>query len=298
MKLFSFTKNVSLFIISMVCMSFAVQRTIAVSGVVIDSVRDQPIQKAMVLLHDSQGIPDINNMNGLSFDTVFTSSNGSFSYVMEIESTSNIMFYVLLKEMYAPKISYELLLGVTTSIALDTLLLVPSNLSGKDTVVVSGTVVDSVNGQGIAGALVGLMGGDLDTVGKTVVTGADGLFSKQIIVNTVTIELAGTFTFVAFGVVKDGYAPATGIKMANGQTVDLDTIRLSPSTSIRWNGFTRNPLSVNANSMSVYSLNGRLLYTGPIISSDRIARHSSGAVMVDLKYSGTSVGKKKFVPMR
>jgi hypothetical protein len=292
MKSFSFIKTVPLFVFSLFMVVSAVQRTITISGTVVDSVTGLPVQDAIVLLFDTQSLNiDTSNLSTLPFDTAFTAANGTFSRTITAPQTNLILVYAVTKTGYSLYYSGTALLSTTVN--LGTIKIVPNALAPKDTIMVSGKVVDSATGLGISGALVGLSGGDLDTVGKTAITTSDGTFSRQVIINKV-----GSLTIVGYIAYNAGYNPALGQKTATGKTVDLGTITLSANTHVRWNRQPVRSLSINATGMSVYSLNGRLLYTGPIASPGRIARQSSGTVLVDLRNNGMSVGKKKIVPVR
>jgi hypothetical protein len=48
--------------------------------------------------------------------------------------------------------------------------------------------------------------------------------------------------------------------------------------------------------MSVYAINGRLLYAGRILPLDKLAQGQAGEVIVKLTKENTIIGMKKYVP--
>jgi hypothetical protein len=280
------------FLLSLAGFSFGLQRSITVSGVVVDSVTGQPVQNAIVLLYDAQTLNiDTSDLSTLDLDTAFTASNGSFSKTITAPSTNLILIYAVVMEGYSLYYSGTALL--TTTISLPTIKLVPTDLAAKDTITVSGKVVDSATGIGIPDAIVGLSGGDLDTVGKTAITDANGNFSRQVIINKV-----GALTIVGYVAYKDGYNPAIGQKTATGKTVDLGNIILSRNTPVLWKAQQRVRLRNIATSMTIYSMNGRKLYTGRVAPLNRVIEHSTSAVLVEFRHNGSIIDRKKVMPER
>jgi hypothetical protein len=280
------------FLLSLAGFSFGLQRNITVSGVVVDSVTGQPVQNAIVLLYDAQTLNiDTSDLSTLDLDTAFTASNGSFSKTITAPSTNLILIYAVVMEGYSLYYSGRGL--SSTTIKLDTIKLVPTDLAAKDTITVSGKVVDSATGIGIPDAIVGLSGGDLDTVGKTAITNANGNFSRQVIINKV-----GALTIVGYVAYKDGYNPAMGQKTATGKTVDLGNIILSSNTPVLWKAQQQRPLHNIATSMTMYSLNGRKLYTGRVMPLDRAIAHLTSAMLVEFRHNGSIVDRKKVLPAR
>jgi hypothetical protein len=258
----------------------------------VDSVTGQPVQNAIVLLYDAQTLNiDTSDLSTLDLDTAFTASNGSFSKTITAPSTNLILIYAVVMEGYSLYYSGTALL--TTTISLPTIKLVPTDLAAKDTITVSGKVVDSATGIGIPDAIVGLSGGDLDTVGKTAITDANGNFSRQVIINKV-----GALTIVGYVAYKDGYNPAIGQKTATGKTVDLGNIILSRNTPVLWKAQQRVRLRNIATSMTIYSMNGRKLYTGRVAPLNRVIEHSTSAVLVEFRHNGSIIDRKKVMPER
>jgi hypothetical protein len=283
----------ALFILLIFGFSFAAQRNVTVSGVVVDSVTGQPIPNAIVLLLDTN-ITDVSQVDSIDItklkpDTAITTANGVFSKTITTTMTNFILAYMVIKEGYSVIINGTIMLS--TTIDLDTIKLVPTDIAAKDTITVSGKVVDSATGVGIPGALIGLSGGDLDTVGKTAITDANGNFSRQVIINKV-----GTLTIVLYVAYKDGYNPAVGSETAINKTVDLGTIILSQNTPVLWKAQQR--LRNIATSMTIYSMNGRKLYTGRVAPLNRVIEHSTSAVLVEFRHNGSIIDRKKVMPER
>jgi hypothetical protein len=289
------TAYTALFMLSLMGFSFAAQRTVTVSGVVVDSVTGQPVPNAIVLLLDTN-ITDITqidsvDINTLKPDTAFTSTDGSFSKTITTAATNLILAYMIVKEGYAIYLTGTIMLS--TTINLGTIKLVPTALAPKDTVMVSGKVVDSKTGQGIPDAKVAISGADMDTTGKTVTTDANGTFSRQVILTRIT-----SLTIVGYVAYKEGYEPVIGTKPAPGKTVDLGTIVLSSNAPVLCNPKKRMHPQNGLTTMTLYSLNGKRLYSGRVVPPGRGITHSTSAVLVEFKADGSIVDLKRFVPAR
>lgn len=294
MKIVSSVRISTGLILALAGLALAIQPVtfFTISGVVVDSATGLPVQNAIVLLYDTRTLNiDTSDLSTLELDTAFTGSDGSFSKVISVPMGNLLLVYAAVKDGYSLYFNGTGLLS--SPVRLDTIRLVPTTIAAKDTITVSGKVVDSATGVGIPGALVGLSGGDLDTVGKTATTGADGSFSRQVIINKV-----GGMTIVGYIAYKDGYTPAIGQKTANGKTLDLGTIGLSQNTPVRRTLTPAAPVRTNPTSMNVYSLNGRLVYSGPAMRADLLLKNASGALLVEFRDKGVPVGRQKMIPSR
>lgn len=271
------------------------QTTITVSGTVKDSATGQPIAQATILLTAtdvttlmlSQG-----SLTNLKFDTVYTGADGSFSRAIHATATQNILGWMVTKTGYQMKYSIYPFTATTTTISLGTILLAGVNNSVKDTVTVSGTVVDSITGSPVANALVGMTGLlSLDTTGNTVFTGANGTFSKKVIINN-----AATARILIYAVAKNGYTPGGGQAAITSKTINLGTIRLKPIVTV----VVARPLATpsRANNLQIFSLRGQLLYAGPVVSAEKVLQTRHTPVIMNFRHNDRTINSVKIVPSK
>lgn len=261
-------------------------KTITATGAVKDSVTGAPLPQSMVLFYASETINiDTSNIGNLKFDTAFTDANGKFSRTMQVSQLSIILFYGALKEGYQLKYNAKGILLSTVSIG--DILLAKINNTNKDTLMVTGTVVDSASGAGIEGAYVAMSGVlGLDTVGNTLFTTSGGSFSKQVIVSK-----TGTLHYF---VIMQQYTPILSQTAVTGKQVNLGQIKMRPIVPIiTGNIFPKN--SKLADNISVYSLRGQLLYAGSIKPITKILKNQTSPVIINFKYNNTPLGQKKYI---
>jgi hypothetical protein len=266
-------------------------KTLTITGTIVDSITGSPVPQAMVLLYATSSITsiDTSNLGALNLDTVFTGTNGKFQYQMTTSSQAIVLVYGVLKLDYQIKYNYSLILS--TTVTLGAIKISPIDASQKDTLTVSGTVVDSATGNGISGALVIMSsGGGFDTTGNTVLTNNDGAFSKQVIIS----KLNGA-SIVTYIVTDQNYQTKLGQNTATGKQLDLGTITLKRTNAAIMPITLLSAARAQANRMSVYAINGRLLYTGRIVSLDKIVQGRTSAVIVKLTNENTSISTKKTV---
>jgi len=115
--------------------------------------------------------------------------------------------------------------------------------SVRDTLTVSGIVKDSSTGIGINGARVIMTtGGAFDTIGNTTFTGADGSFSKQVIIS----KLNGA-SVVSYIITDQNYQTKLGQNTATGKQLDVGSILLkSTNVAIRPTGINITRAQANA----------------------------------------------------
>jgi hypothetical protein len=279
------------FLFGLISLSAAATTLITVTGTVVDSATGAPVPQAMILLFDTSTINiDPSNLGALKLDTVFSGTDGKFQYQMTINAQSFILGYGVLKQGY--QIKYSAAGILFTTVNLGTLKISKMDTSVKDTLMVSGTVVDSVSGIGVNGALVIMStGGGFDTIGNTILTSADGTFSKQVIVN----KLNGA-SIVSYIITDRNYQTKLGQNTATGKQLDLGTIFLKRTMDAVRSGAQFGMIQAQANRMSIYALNGRLLYTGRIVPLDKIEQGQTGAVIVKLANENTTIGTKIYMP--
>lgn len=265
-------------------------RTLVITGTVIDEATSQPVAGAMVLLYCGTIGIDSSNLSGLQLDTVFTDTKGSFNDTMTTGPSGYLMYYGVMKNGY--QINYGVTGVFGTSVSLGTIRISPIDMSNKDTITVTGTVVDSATGAGISGAFVVAAGAGFDTAGNTVLTGANGSFSKVVV-----IIKTGNASIFSYFVTKAGYFPKYGTRTAAGKSVDLGTIRLAGSAGVI-TGPKISPVKRLANGMKVYSLNGKLIYAGPVKSLEKIMHGQSSAYIVERKQDDAVIDKRKVFELK
>jgi hypothetical protein len=284
---------IPLLILAMACISSAQNtRTITVTGTVVDSVTGQPVPGALIVLVDTNTLNlDINALGSLHLDSAFSGTDGTFRYSMTVSSGNMLLIFGVIKQGYQFYYNLNAILGNTVN--LGTIRLKPADASSKDTITVTGTVVDSVTNQPLANALVAMSGlGGLDTAGNTVLTNASGTFSKQIIITKLNNS-----SIVAYMVTRIGYTMRVGQRTATSRQLDLGTILLVPTGAAI---VPRGSLSFNAKTadrMHVYSLSGKLLYAGPVLPIASVMRKHHGAIIIDLKRNNKIVDRKQVFPL-
>jgi|GEM_PF-2323089 hypothetical protein len=272
-----------LIICGMIVSVSASQRTLAISGIVVDSVTKQPVSQAMMLFFtaasltsfDSSNSGDI--LNGQKLDTTYSGADGTFSYSLNASTDKKILLAAALKEGY--KFAYKLkVILASSTIKLDTLKIVKNLGLTNDTLMVNGTVVDSVTGTPLEDCRIIMSGsGGMDTAGNTAVTSANGAFSQKVVVDTSKFK---SFDYI---VKMEGYQTAYGKKQFTSKEVDLGTISIRNLNAGVAPGMKPvNPIR-RVVAIKSYSINGRLLNSGTIRSfaaAKRQFRSSGIAIML------------------
>jgi len=270
----------------------AQQDTIFVSGKVVDSITGAPIPNATLLLYATASYNiSPNNLGDLKLDTVYSDANGDISHTMSVIQNAFILVYGVIKQdyqIYYSVAGIQLQFNIIT-VNLGTIKLQKVDVLVKDTIVVSGAILDSSTGMGIDGAQVIMSGlGSFDTTGNTVLTGSDGKFSKQVIAGNAVSD-----TQLIYLVSKDGYRPMVGQQYISGKTLDLGTILLKRNTQgiIASAAPVRMPRAAVVT--GVYTLKGQLVSVGPFASGNpKLFRHSGVAVAVFRNQNGDARAKK------
>lgn len=269
-----------LFIVTLAFLASAqLTRTITVTGTVQDSATGSPVAGALVLLLDTNTIAiDLTNIAGLKLDSTVTGADGKFSYSMTVSTNNLILGYAVFKQGYQLKFSAAGILSTTVNLGI--IKLVKSDAGLMDTLTVTGTVLDSITNAPVSGALVIMSGlGALDTAaGNRVLTNVDGTFSKQIIITKLN-----TSSIVGYVVSQPDYTTKIGNKTATGKQLDLGTILLSPNNPAVLPRNYLHASGIRPDEMSVYSLSGKLLYDGPVVSIKKTTACKSAFVTVIFK---------------
>jgi hypothetical protein len=287
---------IGIFAAGMFFLSTAQTKSITATGIVEDSATSSGIPGAMVLLYAASltDTIDPNNLGSLKFDTAFSGADGKFQHKMTIPAQAYFLFHGVFKLGYM--INYDTIPTIifSTTVPVPTIKISKIDNSVRDTLTVSGTVADLTTRTGISGALVIMStGGGFDTIGNTVLTNNYGTFSKQVIIS----KLNGA-SIVSYIITDPNYQTNLGKNTAIGKQLDLGTIVLKRNTSAIRQESGAFSSAARINRMSVYSLNGRLLYDGSALSLDKIVRNRHGALIVSLQYDNSIVTTKKYTPIK
>jgi hypothetical protein len=267
-------------------------KSLTVTGTIVDSLSGAAIQNATILLTSSVSTNiTTNDLKNLKIDTVNTNAKGAFSHTMKVSFSAKLLIYGLTKQDYQIKYSY---MGILTgSVALQTVKLGKIKVLVNDTLTVSGTIVDSITGKGIAGAQVNVSGlGSFDTAGNTGVTGVDGTFSKLVITRN-----AASDHQLIFMVSKTSYGLTVGQLAISGKTLPIGKIYLRKSTGI----IVLGPIieSRKAVLMGVYSLRGQLLCVGSsLLAYEKIHNRGDNMVIMLFRNNYGNVIARKAMELR
>lgn len=279
------------FLAGLIFIPVAKPKTITVTGAVVDSATGDAVSQAIILLYAASITDslDPNNLSNLKFDSTFSGTDGKFQRQMTIDSLSFLLFYAVLKQGYLISYSPIPAFILSPTVALGKIKISKMDTSQKDTLTVSGAVVDSTTGTGIGGALVIMTSWiGFDTTGNTALTNADGTFSKQVIIN----KVSGAST-VSFIISRQNYQPKVGQKTATGKLLDFGTINLKKINLAVGPKPDFPAVHTQANRMSVYAANGRLLYSGRVLSLDKIVQGRGNEVIVKFTFGNSFAGTKK-----
>jgi hypothetical protein len=252
----------------------ASQRSITVAATVIDSASRQPIPEARVMFYTSSTIQfDSSNMAKMvgnsKLDTATCGSNGKLSFPMKIASNSLVLVCPAFKKDYVMGYKTVFLQPTATSVDIGSIKLQKWMNSRKDTLTITGTLIDSATLSPMPGCFIYINGlGGWDTAGNTSVSGADGKFSKKVIIASLVKTLAYT-------VVKEqdmSWLKSGMRQYATSKQISLGTMRLPTQMS----GILTNNVIVRsqpgAKGLKIYTISGGLLYSGPVSSFGKIQR--------------------------
>lgn len=233
-------------------------KEVTVKGTVKAAATNQPVPQAMVVLFG--GTMDMSTMPD-TMDTVITENDGTFELTITVTENANVLFSGAHKEGFLAKTAMKpyLLLPMPTQINLGDILL-KTIADAKDTLTISGSVIDSITKDPIAGAKIRVTSGLIgDITIDSLTSGADGKFVGRIPYIPSTSPL---FNAIFYGAEKDEYTPkgdTAGIP--SNEIIDLGAIEL-----VKINIAVRYPFKrlnkLQPTHIAVYSLNGKLLYEG------------------------------------
>ena len=185
------------------------------------------------------------------------------------------------------------------------------------TITVTGKVVDSVTSDSINGATVMLSVLTLTQEGELyglLATGTptnaliDTLLHMNLKIDTVYTDVHGAFshqmqidpTDALIGCVaaKPGYQTGYGIAFITNYvattSVTVSTIKLKSNSSGILAASKPLPAQVRANNMTIYSLRGQQLYSGPVAAIDLALKNQRGPVIVNFRHNTATVDSRLF----
>jgi hypothetical protein len=270
-----------------VSFSYSVKKTI--TGKVVD--QDQsPVENALIILSASlqnTNSPPVSPLP-LSTDSTYTDAKGMFTKELTVDLNAYGITYHILKDGWQEKSGYSLL-TLLPSLDLGTLTL-SQGTSKKITV--SGTILDTATNQPIYNALVLLRTSLWVKKPDSAYTDTNGNFIKQLAQTWIDTSI---FTLVLYySVEKRGYIPKNGQLPIPSPTINLGKIFLKTLIV----NITPHPLQISAqvpsaDRMELYSLNGRLLYTGAVKNINTVLKSSSLPVIVCFKLNDKILYKTK-----
>lgn len=254
-------------------------KTVVVSGTVLDTATGKPVSQALVTLKTS-------NMSVDPPDTVYTDNDGYFKkeVVIRISVITPTLYYSVEKKTYQTKTGQAPITGQTLD--LGKIFLKPGT---NKIVTVVGKVINADNQEPIKDAMVLLTTLAISLKPDTAYTDEKGNFKALVEVSVISpIE-----PMLYYAVSKTGFRPVTGQKQIAGDPVDLGTIQLSPLSVAVWFGKTAFSSTIQPTGLVVYSPNGRTIYSGAIKNLNRIANQSSKSAIVCYTANGKTIYRTK-----
>ena len=294
MNLF-FKINIFVFILSLYSLSIGQEKKITVSGTVIDSITGDPVPDVLILLTDN--VSDIMNGNVNSIvnsvmnnnQSITSDNSGKFSAEISVNQTSFLLAGVFVKGDYQIKVQ-------TATILIDkadfnTIKMIKEEFRDVE---ISGTIKDSLTDQPVSGATVYLTNTSIiiDSVFYILTTDDQGRFSQKMKIGKGGIlpPLISS-PLILYTVHKTEYDTLMNMAPDNGNSkIDLGTIYIfNRNAPVKNISIIKNELSKpKPSSVFIYSLNGKLLYSGPEVNIALLRnkdRLSSRPVVIKYKYS-------------
>lgn len=257
---------------------------ISVSGTVVDSTTGQPVAGAVVSMSGFGKLDTTGN-------STVTGADGKFSKQVSIKnlSTQKLLLWAVTKTGYNASAGQLPVSGTTMDLGTIKISTVMKIANTIDTLQVSGTVVDDATGSPIANAKVVMSGLGADTAGNTAMTGADGKFSKQVIVTNLS-----AFKALVYVVSKTGCTPNGGQVVITSKTIDLGTIKLVGPTGTINSNLKSVATAIRANNIQIYSLRGQLLYAGALVAPEKVVQNRT-PVIVNYRINNRTINSVKVV---
>jgi hypothetical protein len=283
---------------------FPAQQTITVTGIVVDSATHLPVSQALIGLYDTTvlTLPNLNDIASIAqlsgmvsnmigsgqVDTFSTAADGKISYSMKIASNSWVLLCGVLKPGYNFGFSARIFLPIMKTINLDTIKIskIPQT-NAKDTIIVSGTIVESSAGTPVADCQIKINGpGGVDSVVNSATSNVSGIFTQQVIIGSSSTPI------LVYAVTKDGYQSVIGQQAYSGKQVDFGVIKIKKTANT--GVLTTNkilPYQKRTAGVKIYTSSGRLLFAGPIAAWKKDMAHFHGLAFYSLTVDGTCTVK-------
>ncbi len=244
-------------------------KEINVTGKVVDTTGTGIAGAIVLLTADAEAVNNPLDSN-INIDTAFSGSDGSFTKTMTVTDNALLLFYAVAKKDYKLKISFGTINPLSNTAALGTIELEKETFI---TVTFKGTVKDSVTGVPIQGAVVLLsdMNSMIDSSFDSVTTDANGYFEmEREIGEGDTGILAPRGFFITYA---NGYEVKFGAETADQGVIDFGDILLKKQIDPII--YTPTPSAINKtpNAITVYTLNGQVVYRGKEINPAKALTH-------------------------
>jgi hypothetical protein len=277
-----FKINILLLLISLYSLSIGQERKITVNGTIVDSETGDPVPDVLIFFTDN--ISDVLNSdanaimnNGQSTES---DNSGKFSSEISVGESSFLLTGIFVKGDYQIEAKAITILGGTANF--NTIKIKKEEFRN---IQVSGIIKDASSKEPISDVTVKVTNTTIiiDSTYYTLTTDNEGKFIQEMKIGKGGIVPP----HILYSVKKTGYDSLGNMISVDGKSdIDLGTIYITGITPIKINSTAKNILSKPI-SILVYSLNGKLLYSGPemnFVLLDKKGLISSHPVIIRYKY--------------
>lgn len=264
----------------LICTTFIFAKDVLVKGTVKSFATGDVIDGAAVFAlginMTAMAIPD-------SVDTFYTNASGYFEKTIQVEDGDNTLIFGAQKENYLVKTDMKayLFTSIPSEVDLGDVLLKTID-DASDTLKVSGVVLDSITNLPVSGATVMITSGVIgDITIDSLTTNDNGEFQGAM--PYIPGENA-LFNFLLYSVSKDKYnTKADTSNISENGIIDLGDIFISPIITPITKIFN-NGLSIKPTHFTVYSLQGKKIYSGTMRSYARFKKSDFSNQQFIIKY--------------
>lgn len=263
-------------LIASMAITFA-NANVYVFGIVIDSLKN-PIPDVSIIISRMQG-------GNQPLDTLTSGTGGKFAQMVVYGQDLMSIRYSASKTGYLTATGMQMVVQDTAD--LDTIIL--RNAAAPDSIYVFGLVLDTAK-KPVGNVQIVISGGMLiGSVLDTLFSANNGTFAQFV-------KVSQTFTRVRYIATKNGYLPATAMVNVVRDTANCDTITLRPGLVVSIGTIVRPNTGVGPDRIALYSLNGRLLYVGPVVNANKALKNTisvSQPLIAHYMFDNTVVYTKK-----
>lgn len=276
-------------------------KDIIVTGTFVGADDGKPISDVMVFLTDnlSKLVEAGSNLDFSELDTAFSDGDGKIEKDLSIEMTSlPTITCIIFKSGYKPVSKSAIVLS--TEVSIGTIKLEKDEFKE---IAITGTVVDDISGDPIEGATVIISNTSTMTedVFDTLTTDADGKFSDKMDVGVTGIQFGKDEIghHIVCNITHEGYIAKQDVKEANIDegTAKIGDIKISKIDNPIKYTLESQTFKERANSISIFAVNGKLLYSGREININRLKDNGvifSQPIIVRYNFKNTDSREKLF----